>query len=93
MRTVYIVFKWICYVALLLVILSFAALFLPFTFDLCDQNGAQVSCVSPFWRNIFEVGFTGAMMTVYLGLPGILAAIGAIFLIIEIVLGFTRRNE
>lgn len=75
-------FKTLCYLALIIVITGGAALFLPFIFDLCqNQSGGTVGCDAPIYRSIYEYGFTIVMMSVFTGIPILLALIGLVLLI------------
>lgn len=83
--------RLVCYAALILVLAGAASLFGPFLLDLCSQqSGGTVACVDPFYRSVFEFGYTVVLMTVFTGLPGLLALGGLFFFIRDV---FWRRNR
>ena len=87
MKIVLLVSRVICYAALTIVLAGAFSLFAPFLLDLCkvirmsgkpflsssNQTGGTIKCTAPFYRSMFEFGFTIVMMSVYTGLPAILA--------------------
>lgn len=80
----------ICYFALLIMLSGALALFLPFILDACkNKTGGTIACNPPFWRPIFEYGFTITLMGVYTGLPLALAIAGLIFAIRDL---FFRKS-
>lgn len=77
--------KWICWLALALVCLSFVALFAPLALGLCvEHGGGQALCDAPIWRTVYEWGFTGVVLSFTSVVPAALAALGIGFLLIEI---------
>lgn len=85
MKILLTILRVICYLALVVMLLGAAGLFLPFMLDLCsNQSGGTVKCTEPLYRQAFEIGFTIVMMGVYTGAPLILALGGAIFGLFDI---------
>ena len=82
--------KAICYVALVVVAAGAISLFVPPWLELCSPlGGGTVKCTEPFYRSVYEFGFTVVMLTVFTGLPGLLALGGVVFLIRDV---FWRRR-
>lgn len=79
----------VCYGALALVLAGALSLFVPFLLDLCAQSGGSVTCTDPFYRSIYEFGFSIVLMSVFTGAPVLLAFAGLVFLIRDI---FWRRR-
>lgn len=79
------VLRFLCYTALVIVLIGLLSLVLPFAFDLCStQSGGIVNCTSELYRKFYEFGFTVVMMSIFTGVPGILAIGGVVFLFKDI---------
>ena len=76
------ILRILCYLALVIVLAGFVSLVFPFVTDNCaNQSGGTVSCTNPFYRDMFEFGFTVVMFSIFTGLPGLLALGGIVFLV------------
>jgi len=84
-RAAWWIVRVVCYGALILVVAGAISLFAPFLLDLCAQpSGGTVTCADPFYRSIYEFGFTVVLMSVFTGAPALLAFAGLVFLIKDI---------
>lgn len=80
----------VCYAALAIVVAGAAGLFAPLALDLCaNRPGSTAKCVAPIFRIIHEFGYTVILVTVFTGLPGLLALGGVVFLVRDV---FWRRR-
>ena len=85
MSVIWWIVRIICYAALAMVIIGSISLFVPFALDLCsNQSGGTVKCTAPFYRGVFEFGFVTVMMSVFTGIPTLLALGGIGFLIKDV---------
>ncbi len=83
----YLIFRLICYVALAVVLSGFAALALVSLLGACPNlSTGSVSCTSPFYQSVAEYGISIVLVTVFTGLPGLLAIAGAVFAIRKVYL-------
>lgn len=77
---VWTILRVICYLALVIVLAGFVSLVGPFVLDLCrEAGGGQIACDAPIYRSLYEFGFTVVMMSVFTGLPALLALGGVCF--------------
>lgn len=89
-KVLWLLLKVICYVALAVVAAGFISLVGPSMLGLCAEPvGTSIKCSDPLYRSIFEFGFTVVMLTVFTGLPGLLALGGVVFLVRDV---FWRRR-
>lgn len=89
-RVVWRIVKFVCYVALAIVFAGVASLFVPSMLGLCSHaSGGTLKCNDPMYHRIFEFGYTVVMLTVFTGIPGLLAMGGLVFLIRDV---FWRRR-
>lgn len=89
-KVLWVILKVMCYGALAFVVVGFISLVAPSMLGLCDEPvGTTIKCSDPLYRSIFEFGFTVVMLTVFTGLPGLLALGGVGFLIRDV---FWRRR-
>lgn len=84
-RIFWIIVRVLCYGALVIVAAGAAGLFAPFMLDWCqNQSGGTIKCTSPFYRQIYEFGFTVVMMSIFTGVPALLALGGIFFTLIDL---------
>ena len=91
-RILWLLFKFVSYLALLIVAAGIASLVLVFKLDVCprlDEGG--ITCVTPFYEQIASFGVGVALATVFTGLPGLLAIAGVVFLVRDL-LSLARRK-
>ena len=89
-QVIWMIIKVICYVALAVVLAGVISLFAPPMLELCSPlGGGTVKCTAPIYRSFYEFGFTVVMLTVFTGIPGLLALAGLVFLIRDV---FWRRR-
>ena len=75
------VFRVLCYGALVFVLAGFGSLILVSVLDVCPVlNEGGIRCNTPLYQSIAEFGVTAMLLTVFTGLPGLLAMGGAFFL-------------
>ncbi len=80
----------VCYGGLVFVLAGTISLIVPFLLNLSAQSGGTVTCTDPFYRSIYEFGFSIVLMSVFTGAPVLLAFAGLVFLIKDI---FWRRRK
>src|SRR5947209_18805056 len=79
------ILKIICYVALGALLVGFAVLALLGVLDICprlDEGG--ISCVSPVFEVIASIAMAIVLLSVFMGLPALLALGGLIFLAFDL---------
>ena len=84
-RTLLQTLKIICYVALGALLAGFAVLAFLGALDICprlDEGG--ISCVSPAFEVIASIAMAIVLLSVFMGLPGLLALGGLIFLAFDL---------
>jgi hypothetical protein len=84
-RTLLRILKVICYVALGALLAGFAALAVLGALDICprlDEGG--ISCVSPAFEVIASIAMAIVLLSVFMGLPALLALGGFIFLVFDL---------
>jgi hypothetical protein len=84
--------KILCYLALACEIAAAASLALVSKLGVCprlDEGG--IECVSPFYESIAGFGATVVLMTVFTGIPGLLALGAIVFLIVGVVRRWRSR--
>ena len=75
------VWKLVCYIALIVVTAGVASLIVvSYLGDCPSLNESMVQCRSPFYESLGRFGMGVTLITVFTGLPGILAIIGLIHL-------------
>ena len=80
-RAFRLLFRLICYLALVLVVSGVGSLILVSKLDVCPTlNESQIQCITPFYESLGNYGMGVTLITVFTGLPGILAIVGLIFL-------------
>jgi hypothetical protein len=85
-------FKILCYLALACELAAIACLALVTELGVCprlDEGG--IECVSPIYESIASFGTAVVLMTVFTGLPGLLALGGIVFLVVGLVRRRRRR--
>jgi len=86
------VFKLICYLALLAVLAGIASLVFVSTMDVCPRlDEGDIACTNPFYESLASFGMVVVLATVFTGLPGLLALGGVVFLIRDL-LNLRRRS-
>jgi len=79
-------FRWLCYASLVVVLGGFLGAMLLSGLDLCPTfNEGGISCISPFYERLATWSMTVMLLTVFTGLPGLLAIAGAVQLIVRAV--------
>ena len=78
------ILRVVCYLALAIVAAGIISLSGVFALDLCKQSGGTVTCSDPFYRKMYEFGFTVVLMSVFTGLPALLAIGGLVFAVRDI---------
>ena len=87
-----IIARVVCYAVLLFVIAGAVSLFAPFMLGLCrNASGGTVSCTDPVYRDMFEFGFGVILMSIFTGLPALLALAGLVFAIFDLT-RFVRKR-
>jgi hypothetical protein len=84
-RTLLRILKIICYVALGALLAGFAVLAFLGVLDICprlDEGG--ISCVSPVFEVIASIAMAIVLLSVFMGLPALLALGGLIFLAFDL---------
>lgn len=85
MRTLIILLRILCYVALAVMLFGALCLFGPLLLGLCeDTSGGTVKCTDPTYRWFFETGFMIVMMGIFTGLPSLLALGGLVFSLVDL---------
>lgn len=93
MRLFMMIARIICYAVLAVVIAGVISLFAPFMLGLCrNASGGTVSCTDPLYRDIFEFGFGTVLMTIFTGVPALLAVGGMIFAGLDLARYLRRRR-
>ncbi len=83
--------RWICYLALAVVVAGFASMFILSASGACPTLGTGgIVCTTPFYKELATYGLTIVLLTVFTGLPGLLAIAGVFFLLHRIFLWRTR---
>lgn len=84
---VFLLFRLVCYLALAVVLLGFGASFLlPLTGACSSISTGGVVCSSPFYKQLGDFSLGVMLITVYTGLPGLLALAGIYFVLRKIFL-------
>lgn len=89
----YLIFRIVCYCALAVVLAGLGALVLATASGSCSSSGGMsMSCDSDFWKALADFGLTILLLTVFTGIPGLLAIAGAFFGLRELYMWRVRRN-
>ena len=86
------ILKIICYVALGALLVGFAVLAFLGVLDICprlDEGG--ISCVSPVFEVIASIAMAIVLLSVFMGLPALLALGGLIFLAFDLLRRWRKR--
>ncbi len=78
----FLVLRIVCYLALALIVGSFAALMVTGTFGGCTQSGDLVDCSSPPLQSLANGANIVLLTSVFTGVP-VLLALGGIFFLIR----------
>ena len=94
----FLLFRLICYLALVVVVLGFATAFiLPGTGACSDLGTGGVKCSSPFYQSLGEYALGVMLVSAFTGFPVLLALAGAFFAIRKLYLwrtsGGTPAND
>ena len=82
-----------CYAVLGFVIAGALSLIAPFMLGLCrNASGGTVSCTDPFYRQMFEFGFGVVLMSIFTGVPALIALAGLVFASIDLTRYFRSRS-
>ncbi len=80
LKLLFLVFRSLCYAALAVIVVAFAILIYLSVTDSCTSLGFDIiNCEAPFDKNLAEYAISVVLLTVFTGLPGILAILGVIF--------------
>ena len=82
-RTLLRVLKIICYVALGALLAGYAVLAFLGVLEICPRLGG-ISCVSPVFEVIASIAMAVVLLSVFMGLPALLALGGLIFLAFDL---------
>jgi len=78
----YLTLRVICYCALALVVAGFGSFFLLGAFDVCPRpDPGSISCNTPFQESLASFGLGVMLVSVFTGLPLLLALAGLFFLV------------
>jgi len=79
--------RFLCYMALVVLIGGFVSLFLLPAIGVCSTvSMSSISCSTPFYKSIAELGVTVVILTAFTGIPLLLAGAGLIFLLYDVFL-------
>jgi hypothetical protein len=84
-------FRLIGYLALLIVVVGFTATFGLPALDLCQSNGPGIACDSERLQPIADFGLSVVYLSVFTGIPLIIAFVGLIFLGLDVGRWLHRR--
>ena len=89
----YLIFRIVCYCALAVVLAGLGALVLATASGSCSSSGGMsMSCDSDLWKALADFGLTILLLTVFTGVPGLLAIAGAFFGLRELYMWRVRVN-
>ncbi|MGD1888286.1 MAG: hypothetical protein ACFB01_14405 [Cohaesibacteraceae bacterium] len=86
-------FRLIGYAALITVTAAFAFVFSSEPLGLCRSNGPGLTCSSDAWQSLADLGLSIMLLSVFTGLPLILAFAGLIFLSLDFARWLHRRKN
>lgn len=93
LRLFMIIARVVCYMVMIIVVAGIFSLFVPFMLGLCRNTpGGTVSCADPFYRQVFEFGFGVVLMSIFTGIPALLALAGVVFAALDLTQYFRRRS-
>lgn len=79
------IFKWICYAALIVVAGGFLGMLVLSAGDFCSSlSTGSIKCGSETAQSLAELSFGIVLITIFTGIPGLLALGGVIFAIIAL---------
>jgi hypothetical protein len=91
-RTLLRILKIICYVALGALLAGFGALAVLGVLDVCPRlDEGAISCVSPAFEVIASTAMAIVLLSVFMGLPALLALGGLIFLAFDLLRRWRKR--
>ena len=77
---------------MIFVVAGIICLLVPFMLGLCrNTSGGTISCTDPFYRQVFEFGFGVVLMSIFTGVPALLALAGLVFAALDLTRYFRRR--
>lgn len=78
----FLLFRLLCYVALVVVVAGFGAMIILTSTGVCPQLGTGgVTCATPFYQNLGEFSLAVMLVSVFTGFPLLLAFTGVFFAI------------
>jgi hypothetical protein len=84
-------FKIVCYLALACELAAFGSLTALHSLGVCPTiNEGGIECTAPAYESIASFGVMVVLMTVFTGVPGLLAIAGIVFLILWLVRRWRR---
>ena len=97
MKTVWKIFVWIvklaCIAALIIVVAGIGSLVYVSAIGACPTlNEGGIRCVTPAYQSVAEYGMTVLLLTVFTGIPGLMAIGGMIFLVRDLMAWRRRRR-
>ncbi len=84
-------FRLIGYLALLVVVVGFTATFGLPALELCQSNGPGIACESESLQPIADFGLSVVYLSVFTGIPLLIAFVGMIFLGLDVGRWLHRR--
>jgi len=88
------IIKWICIAALILVAAGIGSLVLVSLSGVCPVlNEGNISCTAPSYQALAEFGMAVLLLTVFTGLPALLAFGGLVFLVRDTMAWRRRRRS
>jgi len=87
--------RWVCYLALIAAIIAGLGLWLLPHYELCEPFGTarMPKCTTEWAGQLMEFSATFLLLSVFLGLPGLLAVLGFLFLAYQVFDVFTRNKD
>lgn len=81
-EVLYLIVRVICYCALALVVAGFGSFFLLGALDVCPRlDTGSISCNTPFQEGVAEFGLGVMLVSVFTGIPLLLALAGLFFMV------------
>jgi len=89
------VLRWICYLAFIAAIIAVLGLWLLPHYDLCEpfSTARMPKCTTEWAGQLMEFSATYLLLSVFLGLPGLLAVVGFLLLAYRLFDVFTRNRD
>lgn len=87
--------RWVCYLAFIAAVIAVLGLWLLPHYDLCEpfSTARMPQCTTQWAGHLMEFSATFLLLSVFLGLPGLLAVLGFLFLAYRVFDIFTRGKD